>query len=57
MATTSGRVDYKDLAHLVLTVTLRDAIDDRELGTVDVTGATSIAELKESARAGLVSSL
>ena len=53
MATTSGRVDYKDLAHLVLTVTLRDAVDDRELGTVDVTGATSIADLKESARAAL----
>ena len=50
---TSGRVDYKDLAHLVLTVTLRDAVDGRELGKVKVTGATSIAELKESARAAL----
>ena len=53
MQLTSGRLDYKLLAHLELTVTLRDAIDGRELGKVKVTGATSIAELKESARAAL----
>ena len=50
---TSGRLDYELLAHLALTVTLRDAVDGRELGKVKVTGATSIAELKESARAAL----
>ena len=50
---TSGRVDYKDLANLRLAVTLRDAVDGRELGKVNMTGATSIAELKESVRAAL----
>ena len=53
MQLTSGRLDYKLLAHLELTVTLRDAIDGRELGKVKVTGATSIAELKKSARVAL----
>ena len=50
---TSGRLNYKLLAHLELKVTLRDAIDGRELGKVKVTGATSIAELKKSARVAL----
>ena len=53
MDLTSGRLDYELLAHLALTVTLRDAVDGRELGKVKVTGATSIADLKKSARAAL----
>ena len=48
----TGRLDYKDLADLCQAVTLR-TLDGRAFGTVDVTGATSIAELKQAARAAL----
>jgi len=47
-----GRLDYKDLVDLRQAVTLR-TLAGRALGTVDVTGATSIAELKQAARAAL----
>ena len=47
-----GRLDYKDLADLHQAVTLR-TVDGRVLDTVDVTGATSIAELKQAARVAL----
>ena len=48
----TGRLDYKDLADLCQAVTLR-TLDGRAFGTVDVTGATSIAELKQAARAAV----
>ena len=48
----TGRLDYKDLADLCQAVTLR-TLDGRAFGTVDVTGATSIAELKQAATAAL----
>ena len=48
----TGRLDYKDLVDLRQAVTLR-TLDGRAFGTVDVTGATSIAELKQAARAAL----
>ena len=53
MQLSSGRLDYEDLASLRQSVTLR-GLDGRKLDTVDVSGATSIAELKEMARAALV---
>lgn len=52
MQLSSGRLDYEDLASLRQSVTLR-GLDGRKLDTVDVSGATSIAELKEMARAAL----
>ena len=48
----TGRLDYKDLVDLRQAVTLR-TLDGRAFGTVDVTGATSIAELKQAARAAV----
>ena len=48
----TGRLDYKDLVDLRQAVTLR-TLDGRAFGTVDVTGATSIAELKQAATAAL----
>ena len=50
MQTTSGKLDYEDLAKLEQRVTL-SLPDGSTLETVDVTGATSIRELKRRAAA------
>ena len=50
MQTTSGRLDYEELAALRQRITL-SLLDGSTLETVDVTGATSIRELKRRAAA------
>ena len=50
---TSGRLDYEQLAGLKMRVTVRSLEGNEVLDTVEVTGATSLHELKQAATAAL----
>ena len=50
---TSGRLDYEQLAGLKMRVTVRSLVDNEVIDTVEVTGTTSLLDLKQAAQAAL----